>query len=88
MEWQKKNQESYDFKKYNSRYITRVLDEENNKLEIERNKEDHKKTLHQKMKSYNQSIKETCAPIVSKVKQEEVHQRRRSLEMLPREKYK
>lgn len=88
LEWQKKNEESYDFKKFNSRYSSKILEDENNKQEIERNKEEHKRTLHQKMKSYNQVIKQNYAPIVSRIKQNEVDQRRRSLEMPPREKYK
>ena len=32
--------------KFNSKYITRVLEDENNKQEIERNKEEHRRTLH------------------------------------------
>ena len=87
-EWQKQNAESYDFKRYNSRYITRVLEEEMDRKENEQQREELRKSLHQKMRSYNELIKDKFAPVVSKEKQEEIKRRRQSLEMSPKEKYK
>ena len=59
-----------------------------NKIEQENQKEIYKKTLHNKMKSYSDSIKEKFIPAVSHKKQEELKLRRQSLEISAKEKYK
>lgn len=87
-EWQKQNMESYDFKKFSSRYTSRVLEEDMEKKELELQKEEHRRNLHQKMRSYNDKTKRHYGPVVSTQKQEEVKKRRQSLEIPPREKYK
>jgi len=88
LEFQRKNEETYDFRKFTSRYTNQVLEEENEKQENEQRKEDHKRNLHQKMRSYNETTRQMYAPVVSARKQEEVHKRRQSLEMPAKEKYK
>lgn len=81
IEWQKKNEETYDFRKFTSRYTERILEEDQHRLLSEQQKEEYKKTLHQKMKSYHDSIKTKYAPIVSRRNQEEIQKRKMSLEM-------
>jgi hypothetical protein len=81
LELQKKNEETYDFRKYTSRYTERILEEDQHRLLTEQQKEEYKRTLHQKMKSYHDSIKNKYAPIVSRRNQEEIQQRLQSLEM-------
>lgn len=88
VEWQKQNEQSYDFKKFNNRYITRILEEDEDKRVEENEREEFKKSLHQKMLSYNDTIKRKYAPIVSRTKKEEVEKRKKSLEIPAREKYR
>lgn len=46
IEWQKQNEQSYDFRKYNNRYITRIIEEDIEHKAIEDEKEEYKKSLH------------------------------------------
>lgn len=56
--------------------------------DTEQQQEEYRRSLHQKMRSYNELTKDRFAPVVSKHKQEEIKRRRQSLEMPPQEKYK
>jgi len=87
-ELQKQNEESYDFRKFNTKYITRVLEQDMDKQELEEQKEEYKRSLHQKMRSYNDTVKEKYGPVVSKSKQLELENRKKSLEVPAKEKYK
>ena len=84
----KLNQDTYDKNKYSNRYYERMLQEEEEKLNAEYEKEEYKRNLHPKMRSYGDSVKNKFIPAVSKKKQDELKRIRKSLEMPAREKYK
>lgn len=88
IEWQKQNEQSYDYKKYNSRYITKVIEGELDRQEEEEQKAEFRKSLHHKMRSYNETVKKKYGPVVSRTKKEEVERRKQSLEIPAKEKYK
>lgn len=85
-EWQKNNEDTYDYKKYNSTYTERVIEEEFDRQYNQEMKEEHKRTLHQKMRSYHDSTKSKYAPVASKKNQDELKNRKKSLEMPQRQK--
>lgn len=82
----KEQEESYNPKQFQSKYLDRVIENELLTKEQKIEEEERLREYHEKMKEYDETIKRKYGPVTSRKKQEELEKIKKELAMNPRDK--
>jgi hypothetical protein len=81
----KENEATYDYKKFHSKYMDRVIEDEMLNKEKQLEEEERRKEYQSKIREYDELIKQNFMPVTSRKKHEEVEKKKAELKMNPRE---
>lgn len=84
----KEYEQTYDYRKYKTKYIDKVIEDEIINKEKYNSTKEQAREWRDKLKEYDEIVKQKYAPVPSKRKQIEIEQIKHELTMSPRDKYR